>query len=57
MTMTPMNPPRPEVVTTLEGDKVTSSQSMRYLGFTLVFLTVAPPLAVILWRIATMPWG
>jgi hypothetical protein len=57
--MTPMNPPRqPDVDKVMTpADTVTSSAAMRYLGWTLIFLTVAPPVAVILWRIATMPWG
>ena len=38
-------------------DSVSSSAAMRYLGWALIFLTIAPPVAVILWRLATMPWG
>jgi hypothetical protein len=58
--MTPMNPPRqPDVdrVMTAPDDRVTSSAAMRYTGWFLIYLALAPPIAVILWRVATMPWG
>jgi hypothetical protein len=31
--------------------------ALHALGWVLVFLAFAPPIAVILWRLATMPWG
>ena len=36
---------------------VSESRAMSYLGWFLIFAAFAPPIAVILWRIATMPWG
>jgi len=54
-------PPRPDIDAiyrdALGPEKVSSSAAMRYLGWTLVFLAFAPPIVVMLWRIATMPWG
>ena len=38
-------------------ESVSNNQAMRYTAWTLIFLVIAPPVAVILWRIATMPWG
>ena len=38
-------------------EKVSGSQAMRYTGWLLIYLAFAPPIAVLLWRIATMPWG
>jgi hypothetical protein len=56
--MTPLNPPRgPAGDSGTAPDKVTGAQAMRYTAWTLILLVVLPPLAVILWRIATMPWG
>ena len=54
MSMTPLNPPRTQHAAAVE--KVTPDRAMTYLGFTLIFLVVAPPVAVILWRIAVGPW-
>ena len=50
-------PPRSLPNAPADPDKVTANAAMRYLGWLLVFLALAPPVAVILWRIATMPWG
>jgi len=30
--------------------------AMRILGWTAVYLAIVPPVAVILWRLATAPW-
>jgi hypothetical protein len=56
---TPVLPPSPGAV---PGDgsgeaTVTESKAMSYLGWFLIFAAFAPPIAVILWRIATMQWG
>jgi hypothetical protein len=38
-------------------EKVSGSQAMRYTGWLLLYVAFVPPLAVLLWRLATMPWG
>ena len=54
----PSSPPAVEVSTELVGEPaVSESKAMGYLGWTLIFLAFAPPISLILWRIATMPWG
>lgn len=35
---------------------VDARTSMRYLGITILYLTFGPPIAVILWQIAFLPW-
>lgn len=32
-------------------------ENRRMVGWTLTWLAVMPPIAVVLWRVATMPWG
>ena len=52
------SPPAVEVSTMLAAEpEVSESRAMSYLGWFLIFAAFAPPIAVILWRIATMPWG
>lgn len=36
--------------------QVEPRDAMRYLGWALVYLALAPPIAVILWRLAVGPW-
>ena len=37
-------------------DKVTGGEAMRYFGIFILGLAFLPPIVVILWRVATMPW-
>jgi hypothetical protein len=43
--------------TTLEAEKVSQSTALSVVGWVLIYLALAPPITVILWRLATMPWG
>ena len=38
-------------------EKVSDSQAMRYTGWVILYPTLIVPIGVILWRLATMPWG
>lgn len=40
-----------------EAPTAIESRAVFYLGWFLIFAVVAPPVAIILWRLATMPWG
>jgi hypothetical protein len=57
-----MTVPRPDIDAiyrdSLGTKEVTSAQqAMRYFAWALIFLCIAPPVTVMLWRIALMPWG
>lgn len=41
---------------TPNGAPLSNNQTLRVLGFLLVYGAVAPPVAVILWRLATGAW-
>jgi hypothetical protein len=56
-----MTVPRPDIDAiyrdAIGTKEVTSSAAMRYFAWALIFLCIAPPVTVMLWRIALMPWG
>lgn len=47
----------PTIGTSNVPERMSQRTALRAFGWLLLYIALVPPVAVLLWRVATMPWG